>query len=565
MIPGLSHWDLLEVEKPLRYIGGEVNQAAPKPGASLRVCLAFPDVYELGMSNIALKILYEILDGDPRIAVERVFSPWVDFEDLLRRKDLPLFSLETRTPLNSFDILGITLPYEMTLTNVLNLLELGKIALDRDERQEGPIVMGGGPSGANPVPIGRFFDAVLVGDGEEALPEACSVVLAGKRSGHVREDILREISKIEGFWVPRFPGPVRRRVFKGFSGSVPPLRPVVPNIQTVHNRVPIEIFRGCLQGCRFCNAGFFYRPKRERPAEKIAEWSRRILAETGDETLGLVSLSTSDYSRLPELLAMLDSGRRSADQTVSVPSLRMDDKTLALLQSTPNLKKGGLTFAPEAGSQRLRDIIGKRITEDEILRVILATKDSAYRTVKLYFMIGLPFETDSDIAAIPTLIRKMEEVCRRGKIHKEFSISLSGFVPKPFTPFQWAGQDEFGVLREKRVRICEDLKKSRARISWRDEFLCRLEAVLARGDARIGELLVAARRRNCRFDGWGDHFQASEWRESFVETGIDFVDYTKSRTVSEVLPWDFIDFRVPRAFLEKEYRAAASLAGVQVD
>ncbi|HOY65834.1 MAG TPA: TIGR03960 family B12-binding radical SAM protein [Candidatus Ozemobacteraceae bacterium] len=561
-IPGISHWELLSVEKPSRYIGGEINQAPDKPGAALRACLAFPDVYELGMSNIALKILYERLNDLPDIACERVFSPWVDFEDLLRRKGLPLYSLETKRPLAAFDLLGITLPYEMTFTNVVNLLELGGIPVDRRDRTDGTFVIAGGPSASNPLPVADFFDAILIGDGEEAIVEVCELLREAKRQGIVRPKVLAAISELEGFWVPAFPRQVKRRVFKGFGASLPPQKPVVPHIEAVHSRAPLEIFRGCIQGCRFCNAGFFYRPKRERPVQALLECGQALLKNTGNESLGLVSLSTSDYTGLAELIGRLDQGKTYPDQTLSVPSLRMNDKTLAMLETVPELKKGGLTFAPEAGSQRLRDIINKNITEEEILRVVAATGESCYRVMKLYFMMGLPFETEADLDAIAELVEKIETTARREKIRKDINISLSGFVPKPFTPFQWAAQDDMATLDGKRRRICTTLKKSRARVSWRDAYLCQLEGVLARGDERIGALLKAARKRGCRFDGWSEHFRPDAWREAFAEVGIDPATYTRERPLNEMLPWEFIDYRTPREYFVREYREAARLAGV---
>ncbi|NLI78969.1 MAG: radical SAM protein [Candidatus Riflebacteria bacterium] len=564
MIPGLTHWDLLSIEKPARYLGGEVNQAAPRPDAGLRVCLGFPDLYELGMSNIALKILYALCDADPGIAVERVFAPWPDFEALLRRKGLPLVSLESKRPLKDFDLVGLTLPYEMTFTNLLNMLDLGGIPTDRRQRTGLPLVIGGGPSGSNPVVLGDFFDAILIGDGEEAMPELCGVVRRGKTAGTPRQALLEEIAGLEGFWVPAVPRPVRRRVFLGFGSSAPPLKPVVPNIETIHDRAPLEIFRGCVQGCRFCNAGFYYRPKRERPPAALAEWGETLLRQTGSDALGLISLSTSDYSHLPELLQQLNERKAFPDQSLSVPSLRMNENTLEMLSTMPDLRKSGLTFAPEAGSQRLRDIINKRITEEDIFKVVVATKDSAYRVLKLYFMIGLPFETDADVDAIADLVRRLDDAARRAKARKEFSISLSGFVPKPFTPFQWAGQDPPEVLKEKRLRVCAALKKCPAKISWRDEFLCQLETVLARGDGRVGALLDEARRQGSRFDGWNEHFSRESWQRAFAATGLDPAEFTRPIPLDRPLPWDFIDFRVPRAFLVAEYRRAADLAGVSV-
>jgi radical SAM superfamily enzyme YgiQ (UPF0313 family) len=564
VIPGLSHWDLLSIEKPARYLGGEVNQAPDKPDAQLRVCLGFPDLYELGMSNIALQILYGLLNADPRIVAERVFAPAVDFEALLRRKGVPLFSLETKRPLSTFDVVGLTLPYEMTFTNLLNMLELGGIPMDRQARQGLPLVIGGGPSGTNPVVLGDFFDAILVGEGEEALLELCEKVIAGKAAGRSRDALLADIATIEGFWVPAFPGPVRRRVFQKFAASPPPLRPLVATIEAVHHRAPLEIFRGCVQGCRFCNAGFFYRPKRERPPEKLAEWGEALLRATGSDALGLISLSTSDYRELPQLLRLLSARRAFPDQSLAVPSLRMSQNTLDLLGSLPDLRKSGLTFAPEAGSARLREIIHKCITEEDMFEVVTATKDSAYRVIKLYFMIGLPFETDADVDAIADLVARLDQAARRAKAHKEFSVSLSGFVPKPFTPFQWAGQDPLDVLREKRRRVTSALKKTRAKVAWRDEYLCQLETVLARGDARVGRLVAEARRRGARFDGWNEHFSREAWEGAFAATGLDPSEFTRPLPLAAPLPWDFIDFRVPKAFLAEEYRRAAALAGTEV-
>ncbi|MBF0498938.1 MAG: radical SAM protein [Candidatus Riflebacteria bacterium] len=564
-VPGLTHWDLISVEKPARYLGGEWNQAAPKPGANISVCLAFPDLYELGMSNIALKILYELLDADPRIAVERVFSPWGDFEEILRRKGIPLYGLESKRPLHAFDVLGITLPYEMTFTNVLRMLELGGIPLLGNERSSGPLIIAGGPSAANPLPVADFFDAILIGDGEEALPELCERVISWKAKGGERRvrgrlELLEEITTIEGFWVPQFPKPVRRRVFKGFASSAPPLKMIIPNVETIHNRVPLEIFRGCMQGCRFCNAGYFYRPRRDRTPRALIECAATLMRNTGNESVGLLSLSTSDYGCLDELVTGVVSNRVFPDQNITVPSLRMNEATLQLLKRGDQVKKSGLTFAPEAGSQRLRDVIGKKITEDDILRVIEATRESCYQTVKLYFMIGLPFETNSDVDAIAELVGKIDGTARRMKLRKDLSISLSPFVPKPFTPFQWAEQLPAEELLARRVRVTNALKRTRAKVSWREEFLCGLEAVLARGDERVGKLILAAHRKGCRFDGWGEQFRRKAWEESLKETGLTISEFARERSLEEKLPWDFIDFRTPRAFLEAEYRRAIETA-----
>jgi radical SAM superfamily enzyme YgiQ (UPF0313 family) len=552
---------LLSIEKPARYLGGEWNQAAEKPEAEIRVCLAYPDLYELGMSNVALKILYQLLDEHPGVAVERVFSPWIDFEALLRKKGLPLRSLETKLPIREFDVLGITLPYEMTYTNILNLLDLSGIPLHRQERTSGPLVVGGGPSAGNPLPMADFFDAILIGDGEEAIIDIAEAVMAGKRQHLSRMEVCEALSAVAGVYVPAFPKGVRRRVFKGFRDSPPPLRPLVSSVESIHDRIPLEIFRGCIQGCRFCHAGYFYRPKRERRPEKLVEWAREIAVNTGDEKLGLISLSTSDYSCLHALLNDLGREMPFAEQVISVPSLRMNAETLNLLEKTPTIRKSGLTFAPEAGSQRMRDIIHKNLTAEEIFKVIRGTRSSMYRNVKLYFMIGLPFEEKSDIDAIVTMIQEMEDLIRREKLQKDLSISLSGFVPKPFTPFQWSRQISPDELRERRLAICHGLSRSRAKLSWRSEHLCRLEGVLSRGDQRVGKLIETAWRKGCRFDGWTDHFQPRLWEEAFEETGISDQEYLSAKVPGKPLPWDFIDFLVPGKFLADELAKAQELAG----
>ncbi|MBF0545733.1 MAG: radical SAM protein [Candidatus Riflebacteria bacterium] len=550
----------MSIEKPARYIGGEWNQTPIKEQADLNICLAFPDLYELGMSNIALKILYEILNKDPKIFAERVFSPWVDFSNLLRKKEIPLFSLESKRPLNQFHLLGITLPYEMTFTNVLELLDLGKIPVLAKERNGFPLVIAGGPSAINPMTISPFFDAILIGDGEEALYEICKITLSAKNSSCSRKEILKEIAEVEGFFVPDFPRPVRRRIFLGFPNFPPPIKPIVSHIESIHDRSPLEIFRGCIQGCRFCNAGFFYRPKRERPPEELTNWALKITENTGDEALGLVSLSTSDYSNLKKLVNNLESRLPYPDSSLNLPSLRMNDKTLELMKVTQKIKKSGLTFAPEAGTQRLRNIIGKNITEEEILKVIEGTRETCFRNVKLYFMIGLPFETDEDLDGIGNLMEKILAFNRRLKLKKEFSISISPFVPKPFTPFQWAPQISGKELERRRHIVLKSLKKIGIKTSWREEFLCSLEAIMARGDEKVGKLIYAAYNRGCHFDAWNEHFKPNKWQEALAECNLSIEEYTRERNFEEKLPWDFIDYRVPRKYFEDEYKRAEKLA-----
>jgi len=561
VIESISHWELLEIEKPARYLGGEVNQAEIKANPALRVCLVFPDLYELGMSNLAIKIFYETLNSRPEIMAERAFSPWVDFEALLRRKNLPLFSLETGSPLNTFDAIFVTLPYEMTFTNVLNILDMADIPLQWSDRNSGPMIIAGGPSASNPLPVSLFMDAVMIGDGEEAIGEICDLLLKHKQAGSSMQDKRKALKEIEGLWIPQFPDRVRRRVFKGFSNSVPPLKPVIPNVQAIHNRAPLEIFRGCMQGCRFCNAGFYYRPKRERPVKNLLEYAIQLFQNTGEESLGLLSLSTSDYCNLDALIKGLDRDKLCPEQNISIPSMRMTENTIALLASTPHIRKGGLTFAPEAGTQRLRDVINKNITEEDIIQVMKATADSEYRTVKLYFMMGLPFEEDADIEGIVDLVKRLEAIGRSCRPKKQISISLSGFVPKPFTPFQWSRQANMAELRRKRLIISRGLERNGAKISWRDEYLCLLESVLSRGDEKIGHLILHAFKAGCKFDGWHEHFDQKKWEKAFELAEISPESYLGETKIDEQLPWDFVDFQVPRAYLAQEFKNAEAAAG----
>lgn len=562
IIDHLSHWELLNIEKPARYLGGEANQAQSKTDPALKVALVFPDLYELGMSNLAIKIFYESLNNTENIMAERVFSPWIDFEALLRKKDLPIYSLETGRPLYEFDVIFISFPYEMTFTNVLNILDLGKVELCTKNRTNWPIVIGGGPSASNPLPMAKFMDGIFIGDGEESILEICNKLIEFKKQNLSLKEVRMALAEIEGLWVPEFPRNVRRRIFKGFANSAPPLKPVIPNVQAIHNRAPIEIFRGCINGCRFCNAGYYYRPKRERSSESLIKYAHQLLENTGEESLGLLSLSTSDYSELSCLIEGLDRDKLYPEQTVSIPSMRMTDNTIKLLNSSSRIRKGGLTFAPEAGTQKLRNIINKNITEEDIIHVMKTTGGSEYRTVKLYLMMGLPFETDEDISGIVNLVERLDDIGRTCSPKKQITVSLSGFVPKAFTPFQWSRQNTIEELKNKRFAVCKGLERRRVQISWRDEYLCLLEAVLSRGDEQVGDLVLAAFRNGCKFDGWHECFSKSGWEKAFEDTQIQTSKYTSELSINSPLPWDFIDFRTPKAFYREEYLKAAQIAGV---
>lgn len=562
IIDHLSHWELLNIEKPARYLGGEANQAQSKTDPALKVALVFPDLYELGMSNLAIKIFYESLNNTENIMAERVFSPWIDFEALLRKKDLPIYSLETGRPLYEFDVIFISFPYEMTFTNVLNILDLGKVELCTKNRTNWPIVIGGGPSASNPLPMAKFMDGIFIGDGEESILEICNKLIEFKKQNLSLKEVRMALAEIEGLWVPEFPRNVRRRIFKGFANSAPPLKPVIPNVQAIHNRAPIEIFRGCINGCRFCNAGYYYRPKRERSSESLIKYAHQLLENTGEESLGLLSLSTSDYSELSCLIEGLDRDKLYPEQTVSIPSMRMTDNTIKLLNSSSRIRKGGLTFAPEAGTQKLRNIINKNITEEDIIHVMKTTGGSDYRTVKLYLMMGLPFETDEDISGIVNLVERLDDIGRTCSPKKQITVSLSGFVPKAFTPFQWSRQNTIEELKNKRFAVCKGLERRRVQISWRDEYLCLLEAVLSRGDEQVGDLVLAAFRNGCKFDGWHECFSKSGWEKAFEDTQIQTSKYTSEISINSPLPWDFIDFRTPKAFYREEYLKAAQIAGV---
>ncbi|MDO4545341.1 MAG: TIGR03960 family B12-binding radical SAM protein [Bacillota bacterium] len=576
---------LKRAEKPARYIGGEVNSVIKDPETvDVRVGFAFPDTYEIGMSYMGLQILYHILNSNDRIYCERVFAPAPDMEGLMREDGRQLFTLETFTPVKELDILGFTLQYELSFTNVLNMLDLAGIPIRSKERAEDdPVVLAGGPCAFNPEPLAEFIDAFLVGDGEELLEQVC----LARKGCDSKEEFLKKICKMDGVYVPKFyepvykedgtidhikklyedaPDRVKRAVLQDLDKAEFPVNNIVPFIDTVHDRSVVETFRGCTRGCRFCQAGMIYRPVRERKKETIKSLAQRQLANTGHEELSLLSLSTSDYSRFEELATELMELCKEQNVALSLPSLRLDSFSFKVLQEIQKYRKSGLTFAPEAGSQRLRDIINKNITEENIYSSVEQAIRLGWETIKLYFMAGLPGETEEDLAGIAEIARNIMDINFkiRGRKGGRFrvTVSVSNFVPKAHTPFQWEPQNRPEQFIEKHDFLSGKLRIKGVTFNYHETETSNLEAVFARGDRRICDLLERAFRLGCKFDGWSEHFNHELWQQAFEETGIeaDFYNYRR-RDYDEILPWDIIDPLITKEFLigENEKAKAAQV------
>lgn len=585
----LSDEILLSVEKPARYIGNEVNSVMKDPkDADIRFCMCFPDVYEIGMSHLGIQILYDMFNKRDDAYCERVYSPWTDLHRILKERGIPLFALESQDPVREFDFLGITIQYEMCYTNIIQILDLSQIPILAKDRGEGDVfVIGGGPCAYNPEPLADFFDMFYIGEGETSYDELFAAYKDWKSKGESRREFLVRAAQVPGIYVPSLyeatyeedgaiasfrpvaegiPEKIQKQVVLDLSDAPYPEKPVVPFLQVAQDRAVLEIQRGCIRGCRFCQAGMIYRPNREKDVGRLKELASSVLKHTGHEEISLSSLSSSDYSGLKELVLFLIDEFQGKGVNISLPSLRIDAFSLDVMSKVQDLKKSSLTFAPEAGSQRLRDVINKGLTEDVILKGASEAFAGGWQKVKLYFMLGLPTETKEDQEAIASLANEIAvryyEVPKEKRNGKcQITVSTSFFVPKPFTPFQWAGMHskEHYLACAKTVSeaVGNQLNRKSIKYNWHEADVTVIEGVLARGDRRLGRVILKAYEKGCLFDAWSDCFDNGRWTEAFAETGVDPNFYTvRERPLDEILPWDFIDAGVTKEFLKREYENA---------
>lgn len=574
---------LLDVQKPGRYVGGELNSVIKdKNKVDVRFAFCFPDVYEIGSSHLGMKILYSLFNSKEYIWCERVFAPWVDMQKEMIKNDINLYALESKDELTEFDMIGFTLQYELSYSNVINMLNLANIPVKSEDRKDlKGLVVAGGPCACNPEPLADFIDLFFIGEGEEVDLEVIDLYRKFKKLNKTKREFLIEASKIEGVYVPslyevtynedgtirefkpkgEYPTKIKKRIIKDLNKSYYPDSFVVPMIEIVHDRAVEEIFRGCIRGCRFCQAGFIYRPVREKSRETINDQAMRLCKSTGYDEVSLCSLSSSDYTEINELLDEMISWTEKDHVSVSLPSLRVDNFSKELTDKIKTVRKSGLTFAPEAGTQRMRDVINKNVTEEELKRTALTAFDAGWTNIKLYFMIGLPTETYDDIKGIIDLAQAIVDLYynnpnkTKGK-SVTVTVSVSSFIPKPFTPFQWEKSDDIKVLEDKHNFLRSIIKSKKINLNYHDARTSFLEAIFARGDRKLCKVLEVAQQRGLKFDGWNECFNFEEWMNIFKECNIDPCFYIRERNVNEILPWDHIDMGVNKEFLIEERNKA---------
>lgn len=553
---------LASVKRPTRYTGGEWGSGPVKsPDSDLvRVCYAFPDVYEVGMSYLGYQILYGLTKTLPFADAERVYTPWPDMEEALRSSGTKLWALESRRPVSEFDVVGFTLQYELSYTNILTILDLARVPFRSENRKEGdPIVIAGGPGALAPEPMSPFIDAFCVGDGEILVPEVLRAIHELK--GRSRDEKIRALSKIEGVYVPLIKPdkPVMRRIAEDLDSVFYNKDMIVPNTGIVHDRIAVQVFKGCTRGCRFCQAGMIDRPVRERSAASVAAQVEELLQKTGWEEVGLLSLATCDWSEMGEILKRFGPMLKNNQIKLSLPSLRVDAFSVNMAAELESIRKGGLTFAPEAGTQRMRNVINKGVSDEDIEAALEATFSHGWERVKLYFMMGLPTEMDEDLAGIHEICNKAVSIAKRHKRRGDVSVSLAGFVPKAHTPFQWEAQLDRHTLRERGRWVKNNIRNRKVSISYHEPEQTYIEGVFARGDARLADAVEEAWKRGERFDGWSEFFNFERWMQVFDDLGIDPDSYAcRERSLDEILPWDHIDSGVSKQFLLRERERALS-------